>query len=303
MAKTNRDQDLIKTNRDQANRGQTKSASGPSARQQIEVQRRQAQKRSNMIRAGIIVVAVLAVIGIGIGVALNVGSKKAAPATAAPQNLVSQVTGMSPTVLDTIGKGTANPVPTPVSGNPVATADGKPLVLYVGAEYCPYCAAQRWAMIVALSRFGTFSNLSQIKSYEDGIPTFTFHGSTYTSDYVTFQPMEINGNGVGTNGQPLPLETLSPSQQATFQKLDPQGSFPFLDFGDQAVVIGSSFPPTLLEGKTQAQVAAELSNPDSDIAKAIGGSANAFTAQICKLTNNQPANVCSSTAVKAYNGG
>ena len=40
------------------------------------------------------------------------------------------------------------------------TADGKPLVLYVGAEYCPYCAAERCAMVQALSRFGTFSNLT-----------------------------------------------------------------------------------------------------------------------------------------------
>ena len=34
----------------------------------------------------------------------------------------------------------------------------------MGAEYCPYCAAQRWAMIVALSRFGTFSGLTTVHS-------------------------------------------------------------------------------------------------------------------------------------------
>jgi hypothetical protein len=280
-------------------------AAQQTARQLIEVQRRQAQKRSNMIRAGIAVVAVLAVVGIIVGVALSQNSKKpaAAPASVAPSALINEVTGMSPAVLDQIGKGKSNPLPSAISGNPVKTVNGKPNVLYVGAEYCPYCAAQRWPMIVALSRFGTFSGLKQITSYEDNIPTFTFDGSTYTSDYVNFQPMEINGNGVGTDGRPLPLETLSADQSATFQKLNPDGSFPFLDFADQSTVIGASYSKDLLAGKTQAQVAAELSNPDSEIAQSIGGTANAFTAQICKLTNNQPANVCSSAAVKAYNGG
>ena len=32
-----------------------------------------------------------------------------------------------------------------------------PEVLYMGAEYCPYCAAQRWSTIIALSRFGTWA--------------------------------------------------------------------------------------------------------------------------------------------------
>ena len=43
---------------------------------------------------------------------------------------------------------------------PALTADGKPEVLYVGAEYCPFCAAERWPVVVALSRFGTWSGLS-----------------------------------------------------------------------------------------------------------------------------------------------
>jgi hypothetical protein len=34
-------------------------------------------------------------------------------------------------------------------------------MLYIGAEYCPYCAAERWPLVMALSKFGTFSNLPQ----------------------------------------------------------------------------------------------------------------------------------------------
>jgi thiol-disulfide isomerase/thioredoxin len=290
---------VAKTNRDLTKPTQ-------SARQLIEVQRRQAQKRSNMIRAGIVFIAVLAVIGIGIGVAVsrNSSPSKAAPASVAPSALVNQVTNMSPAELDKIGKGSGNTPPTALTGNPVTTADGKPVVLYVGGEFCPYCAAERWAMLAAFGRFGTFSNVSEIYSVEDNIPTFSFHDSTYTSNYVTFQPVEVNGNALNAaHTGYVPLETLTAAQQATFTKLNPQGSFPFMDFAGQASVIGSSYSPTLLQGKTQQQVADALADPTTDIAKAIGGTANAFTAQICKLTNNQPANVCSTAAVKAFNGG
>jgi hypothetical protein len=102
------------------------------------------------------------------------------------------------------------------------------------------------------------------------------------------------------------LQTLTPAQQQLVDKLDPGPSgspFPFLSFGNQATVVGASFSPTLLEGMTQQQVADQLADPNSKVAKAIDGTANAFTAQICKLTNNQPSDVCSSAAVKAYNGG
>src|SRR5712692_8559609 len=44
------------------------------------------------------------------------------------------------------------------------TGNGKPEVVYVGAEYCPFCAAERWALSVALSRFGSFSGLHLIHS-------------------------------------------------------------------------------------------------------------------------------------------
>ena len=35
------------------------------------------------------------------------------------------------------------------------TEAGLPEMLYMGAEYCPFCAAERWAMVMALSKFGT----------------------------------------------------------------------------------------------------------------------------------------------------
>jgi hypothetical protein len=52
----------------------------------------------------------------------------------------------------------------PVSATDAVAGGGKPEVLYIGAEYCPYCGTERWSMIVALSRFGTFRGLKEIRS-------------------------------------------------------------------------------------------------------------------------------------------
>jgi hypothetical protein len=45
-----------------------------------------------------------------------------------------------------------------------------------------------------------------------------------------------------------------------------------------------------------------LSNPNSSVAKRIDGLANLFAAAICKVTNDQPAGVCSSSGVVAAAG-
>ena len=80
--------------------------------------------------------------------------------------MVSKVTNVPASTLDKIGDGGGaftGKIP-PVNGGTPLTANGKPEMLYMGAEYCPYCAAERWSMIVALSRFGTFSGLSTVHS-------------------------------------------------------------------------------------------------------------------------------------------
>ncbi len=276
----------------------------PTARQLIEVQRRQAQKRSNMIRAGIVFVAVLAVVGIIVGVAVSGGGNKkpTVAASTASQDLIGKVTGVPAATLDTVGKGAVDTPPKSISGAPALTDGGKPVVFYMGGEFCPFCAAQRWALIVALSRFGTFSNLTAITSSEDSIPTFTFVGSTYTSNYLKFEPVEVQDQ----NHQQL--QALTPAQQQLVNQFDPADGgggnpFPFVLFGNQATMVGASFSPTILEGMTQQQVADQLSDPNNAVAKAINGTANAFTTQICKLTNNQPSAVCSSAAATAYSGG
>jgi thiol-disulfide isomerase/thioredoxin len=281
----------------------TKRDARQAARELALRQQRAEQRRKRMIAAGSAVGVVVLVIAILVAVKLTTPSKKsntnAAKPTTASSSLVNSVTGVPASVLDSVGKGSVQTLPQATSGKPVLKgADGKPVVFYMGAEYCPYCAAERWPMIVALSRFGTFQNLSTASSSSTDVfpstPTFTFHGSSYTSNYIDFQPKEVQSDSG------VPLESLSSDQQNLVNQFDQGGSFPFVDFGNQALVTGASYSPQLLAGMTQQQVADALKDPNSDVAKAILGTANAFTNEICKLTNGQPGNVCSSAAATAY---
>ena len=127
------------------------------------------------------------------------------PTGAALASVVSNVTSVPASTLDTVGNGSGavTAKPTTISGTAL-TANGKPEMLYMGAEYCPYCAAERWAMIVALSRFGTFSGLATVHSAAangagnaepyPNTPTWTFVHATYTSKYLTFTPVEEQTN-------------------------------------------------------------------------------------------------------------
>ena len=51
----------------------------------------------------------------------------------------------------------------------------------------------------------------------------------------------------------------------------------------------------MLSGLTWAQIAADLHDPTSAVAKAVLGTANFVTAAICSLTGNQPASACTPT--------
>jgi thiol-disulfide isomerase/thioredoxin len=286
----------------------TKRDAREEARARMAAQRRAEARRAYQIRAGIAVLVVLAVVGIIVGVYFSRDTAKPAAGRApASAELVAAVTGVPAATLDKVGKGKVDALPKSTSGESVRMVDGKPLVFFMGAEFCPYCAAERWPLIVALSRFGTFSNLSTTSSSstdtDPNTPTFSFHGSSFTSKYITFQPVEVETNQPTSGGGYTALDKLTSDQQAIVDKFDSGGGFPFVDFGDQAIGTASIYDPALLAGKTQDQVATQLTDPNSDIAKAILGSANAYTAQICKLTNNQPSDVCSSTAATAFNGG
>jgi hypothetical protein len=75
-------------------------------------------------------------------------------------------------------------------------------------------------------------------------------------------------------------------------------SIPFIDFGGKYLTAGASYSPTVLQNKSTTQIAAALNNPNNAIAQGVDGAANTLTASICKMTKNQPGNVCDSTIQK-----
>jgi thiol-disulfide isomerase/thioredoxin len=214
----------------------------------------------------------------------------------ATQQVIAGITGLPASELDGVGTGTANNLIKRVTGSPLTGPNGRPEVFYMGAEYCPYCAAERWPMIIALSRFGAFSGLKTTSSSSGDIypntPTFTFHGATYASQYIDFVPVEKLDRNQN------PLESPTSAQQALVNQYDTSGSIPFVDFGNRYAFSGSMYLPDVLSAMSWKAVADSLAQPTSPQAKAILGSANLITAAVCKLTTDQPATVCSSSTIQ-----
>jgi hypothetical protein len=293
-----------------------------NARQRIAAQQaaaRQAEARRRLFLVGGSVLAVIAIV-VGLIIARNVSSGSGTPksATAAQVSQVSSlITTVPASTLNAVGAGSGVSHLQATQGNPATlTSGGKPEILYVGAEYCPYCAAERWAMVVALSRFGTFSNLKLIHSSSTDVykntPTLSFYHSSYTSQYLDFQPVEwYSDTPATTSGAYKTLQTPSTAQMALFTRYDAppyvsssteSGSFPFVDIGNKYLVIGAQYVPSNLAGLTWTQVATDIRNPGNSVAKEIDGAANSITAAICKAVPNAPASVCNSSAARAGAG-
>src|ERR1022692_1547461 len=286
-----------------------------SAREKIAAQQAAARRgavRKRMLLTGGSVVAVLAIVVAFVVIKAFTGPASAGSNTAtASASVVSDLTSVPASTLKAVGKGTAltyNAKPIISITGPALTENGKPEVLYMGAEYCPFCATERWAMAEALSKFGTFAGLKFIHSSGTdtfpSTPTLTFYKSTYTSKYVAFTPVEE------LTVSKQKLQTATAAQQALLAKYDAApyvpaadaGSIPFVDIGNKFMLSGAQYNPQLLQGKTWAQVAAALKDPSNPIAKGADGAANTFTAAICKLTGNKPATACTPT-VQAIEGG
>ncbi len=293
--------------------GQSGNRRARLAAQQAAQQQARTRNRRLLLAGGAIVVVVAVVLafvlssGSGGSSGSTAGSTTAPPTGAALTAVVGQLTSVPAATLDQVGPGTTASNPTSISGVPL-TSGGKPEVLYIGAEYCPYCAAERWAVIVALSRFGTFGGLVAIRSAaKDGAghaepypltPTWTFANSTYTSKYLTFTPVEGFTNIPDkATGFYTPLQTLTAAQQALLTKYDAadQGAIPFIDYGNKFISVGASYNPAVLSGLTWSEIANDLHNPASPVAKAVLGVANYATAAVCALTANQPASACTPT--------
>ena len=297
------------------NGAQNRVQSTPAAGRRKSTTRKRGWNQSYMVG---IVLALLVVIIVAFVVISHIQATVTPPAATSSQ-VFNAVTKVDPNILSVVGTGKVQNPLKAIQGSPPALAGptGKPEFLYIGAEYCPYCAAQRWAMVVALSRFGTFSQLYQTTSSSTDVypstPTFTFDpklykAPVYTSQYVDFVSVEETGNVQDNNGNYPILQTPTAAQQKLISTYDVPpyidasgaGSIPFIDIANKFVVIGlgSGFSPQDLAGKQWSDIASSLADTSSTISQHILGSANYLTAGICMATGQQPGSVCSSDAIQ-----
>jgi hypothetical protein len=223
--------------------------------------------------------------------------------TAAPASLVNQVTSVPASVAAAVGLPSTGMVapPTYKAGQPPLTIDGKPGAVFIGGEFCPYCGAERWALIMAFGKFGTFSGLQETTSSpwdsDPSTPTFTFVNTTYTSPYLTFDTSEHESNDTNGLGTRTVLQPLTALESRLWAKYDNPEGFPFVDIGNKSFVLTPSYDPTVLSGLDQADVASKLKNPKDPVTQAIVGTSNYLTAGICNMTGQKPASVCSAPVV------
>jgi hypothetical protein len=230
---------------------------------------------------------------------------------AVPASVLSKVTNPSASVVSAVGGGGSQVTnSTNAAGNLVRvssshatlTSGGKPEIVYYGGEFCPYCGAERWAIVMALSRFGSFSGLEQMASTANDVfpntHTFTFLNASYTSSSLAFSSTEA----FDRNDNPLQQPSTQVNQiLQTYQQPPYQSSpgIPFLDIANRFTIYAVQYSPGVLQGLTWQQIANDLSNPNSPVTQAIVGSASYLTAAICLTTGNTPSSVCSTPTIQS----
>jgi hypothetical protein len=236
----------------------------------------------------------------------------------APASVVRELTDIPAAVYDKVG--VRSPVisvrgPSPVAGEQPLTAPGSagrrvPEVFYLGAEYCPFCAVERWALIAALSRFGTFHDLGLMSSastdFYPNTPTFSFLRASYTSPYLAFRPVERWSNVPSPHGGYRSLVAPTAAEASLVDRFDSPrfvgvatGTIPFVDIANRFLISGSCFSPSFLAGLSQREIAAHLVDPNDPITEAIVASANEITAAVCTTTGGMPGGVCNSPGVRS----
>ncbi len=279
----------------------------------------QQRRQRNIYMAAGAVAVVVAVIAVIVAIKLSQGGPSTATTTpgsdtgefALPATVVPQVTGVPVRTLASAAEKYGHQDSTPPQAlhcTKPLTSGGKPEIFYMGAEYCPFCAAERWPLVMALSKFGTFSHLRGTSSGSQDVnantPTFSFYGSTYTSRYISFVPVETQTNvyyASITSGAPYKYLQTPPKQQIDLLKYDAQpytsasqaGSIAFVYFAGRYVVGGAQYVADHIAGWPITLAAPYMTagnNPTSQGAEAAAGY---LVGDICALTHKQPARVCS----------
>ncbi|MHB8438580.1 MAG: DUF929 family protein [Acidimicrobiales bacterium] len=262
----------------------------------------------------LVVAGLLALVVVLVGIRLAEGTTKAPTGAvgSAPASVVSAVTTLPGTAFDAVGApAQTGPLPQVLGPQPPLDAGGHPVVAFAGAEFSPYNALASWALVTALARVGTWSDLGETHSAPTlvfgRLDTFSLDGAKYRSIYVTLRAAELYGDALSATTPAGYVSGSSASgalESALRRYDDPAGGvpvLPFIDVDNQVVLAGSQGmgSPGVLTGLSMQAIAAQLSDPTTPVALAVLGEANEISAAICASDGEQPAVLCASAAVRA----
>jgi hypothetical protein len=281
----------------------TAQARTPQA-QAAQAQARLAAARRRRNRVGlaigasalvVVLIVVLIIVKVSGGGKTKVATAPPETSAVVPASVLAGLAAIPPTQLAQAAQLVGSNVgsPTAITDTPL-TNGGKPEVFYLGAEFCPYCAAERWPIVLALLQFGSFTGLTESHSSaidtNPNTPTFSFHGATYSSPYLSFVGVETTTNQPQGNFY-APLDKPTAAQEALLEKYT-QGYIPFVDFGARFIIKAPQYDGKILAGLTVEQVAAAVPDLSKPIGQAIEASAAHDVTALCQLTGGKPANVC-----------
>jgi hypothetical protein len=223
-----------------------------------------------------------------------------------PPYAVSEVEGVHVSALvdnteTASGDGVTPPKRLPPNA-PRVNSDGHPEIMYIGAEYCFLCAGERWALVMALSKFGTFSNLTGTTPSASAIPsgpTFSFSGATYTSKYLSFVTDEKSFHAVkSSTGLSGSVQILTQKEHNIITAWDvapyttESGSLPFVYMGGKFLLTGSQYDAGAISQMKFQTAAGVMTSGKSTVSKHVEAAAGYLVGDFCALTHGQPASVC-----------
>jgi hypothetical protein len=271
----------------------------PRARERIAAERaarKRAEARRRLLLAIGAITAVVATVATLVTLKLTAApAHLVASESAAPAAVARQVATVPAGVLDRASPArVATPLRQVPGAGPPLAVDGKPAIVFVSEESCPFCAAERWSLAVALSRFGTWNQLGVTRSVATDVfpntATLSFRTARYQSTQLTLRTTELTDNA---GHQLQPLSALGRQLIDRYDvppyvnSADQSGAVPFLDIGNRYVLAGAQYDPQVLAGLSAAQIAAQLRNPSSPVAQAIDGSAKAIITAINQVLHDQ----------------
>jgi hypothetical protein len=180
-----------------------------------------------------------------------------------------------------------------ITGNPYYVGS-KPVVVYIGGDFCGTCGGERWPLIMALMRFGNFTNLhlmaSSLNDQFANVTSFSFFSGSYSSSYIAFASYEVWDR----NAQPQ--QSVPTNYMTDWQNLN--RTVPYLNFGNEFILRGI-FSPASLEGHNWTSIVSSISS-GTGVGKVIREVANGISAVVCTLDGGLPSRVCSDPAISGF---